>query len=106
MSNTNNEVYDFKIVEFPNGSVEIRIYDKPISKLEEKENERRQNKRAKTISNRAIEKHLENVPFEDKEVECFDYYDIQADEMRKRKNARDSYRRTVNKIHDLARCEK
>lgn len=106
MSNINQEVYDFKIVEFPNGSVEVRIYDKPISKLDDKENERRQTKRSRTIQNRSIKKEMTSVPFEDVEVECFDYYDLQADEMRKRKNARDSYRRTVNKIHDLARCEK
>lgn len=101
-----SDTYDFKIIEFPNGSVEIRIYDKPISALEEKENERRQTKRARTISNRLLKRELVFVPFENEEVECFDYYDLQADEMRKRKNARDSYRRTLNKIHDLARCEK
>lgn len=103
-----SDTYDFKIVEFPNGTYEIRIYDEPISKLDEKENYRRQVKRSKTIANRinAIGKELVYVPFEDEELEVVDLYDVQADEIRKRKNARDSYRRTVNKIHDLARCEK
>lgn len=108
------KVYDFKIIEFPNGSTEIRIYDKPISTLDEKENERRQAKRKRTIEMRLsateIPKKLTYVPFEDSEIEVEDLdkkHDIEvSEEFRKRKNARDSYRRTLNKIHDLARCEK
>ena len=105
--------YDFKVVEFPNGSVEIRVYDEPIAALNEKEKERRQLKRSKTIEcrleNTACPNELLYVPFEDKEVEVFNIDEKASyeflEEMRKRKNARDSYRRTVNKIHDLARCE-
>lgn len=107
-------VYDFKVIEFPNGTTEIRIYDSPISSLDEKENEKRQEKRKRTI-----EKRLEDacvpcsvvyVPFLDTECEVMDI-DIAEDkrieeDARKRKNARDSHRRTLNKIHDLARCEK
>lgn len=108
-----NETYDFKIVEFPNGTYEIRIYDKPISSLDEKANERRQIKRAKTIEMRlaetSVSRELVYIPFEESEVEVVDLQeeeDMQrAEEWRKRKNARDSHRRTVNKIHDLARCE-
>jgi len=108
-----NATYDFKIIEFPNGSTEIRIYDKPISTLEEKENEKRQSKRKKTIETRLMKTTVDSevvfVPFEDKEIEVYDideahYFEL-SEEQRKRKNARDSYRRTVNKIHDLARCE-
>lgn len=105
--------YDFKLVEFPNGSIELRVYDKPISDLDEKENERRQVKRANTISQRvalANPKSDEYIPFEDKVIEVSDINRLEdfeySEELRKRKNARDSYRRTVNKIHDLARCEK
>lgn len=108
-----NEIYDFKVIQFPNGTTEIRIYDKPISALEEKEKERRQTKRARTIERRlkdsSCPSELVYVPFEDKEIEVVDIDEKNAfdfsEEMRKRKNARDSYRRTVNKIHDLARCE-
>lgn len=105
--------YDFKIVEFPNGSVEIRVYDEPICMLDEKEKERRQFKKTKTIEQRlessVVFKETVYVPFEDKEVEVVDvdekrYFEV-SEENRKRKNARDSYRRTLNKIHDLARCE-
>lgn len=108
-----NATYDFKIIEFPNGSTEIRIYDKPISALEEKEKEKRQSKRKKTIETRLMKTTVDSdfvfVPFEDKEIEVYDideahYFEL-SEEQRKRKNARDSYRRTVNKIHDLARCE-
>lgn len=108
-----SEVYDFKIVEFPNGSVEVRIYDKPISALDEKENQRRQAKREKTIACRLqsvdCSSELVFVPFVDEEIEVINIDEKNAndfaEEMRKRKNARDSYRRTLNKIHDLARCE-
>ena len=107
-----SKAYDFKVVEFPNGSVEIRLYDKPIYELSKEECERRQIKREKTISRRinsALPKCTEFIPFEDKEIECVDVNGLEdfekSEEIRKCKNARDSYRRTVNKIHDLARCE-
>lgn len=109
-----SDTYDFKVIQFPNGSTEIRIYDKPISPLDEKENARRQTKRAKTIERRlketSVPTELVYVPFEDKDLEVVDLDEKAfcefSDDMRKRKNARDSYRRTINKIHDLARCEK
>ena len=108
-----SETYDFKIVEFPDGSVEFRIYDKPICELSKEECDRRQAKRERTIQRRidsALPKCKEFIPFEDKEIECVDVNGLEdfeiSEELRKRKNARDSYRRTVNKIHDLARCER
>lgn len=104
--------YDFKVVEFPNGTVEIRLYDKPISQLSKEECDRRQAKRSRTISRRinsALPKCGEFIPFEDGICEVVDINKLEdfeiSEEMRKRKNARDSFRRTVNKIHDLARCE-
>ena len=104
--------YDFKVVEFPNGTVEIRIYDKPICELTKEECDKRQVKRERTVARRiasALPKCGEFIPFEDTEVEVIDLNMLEdfeiAEELRKRKNARDSYRRTVNKIHDLARCE-
>lgn len=104
--------YDFKVVEFPNGSVEIRLYDKPICELSPDECNKRQAKRNRTIQLRlssALPKCDEFIPFEDEICEVMNINHLEdfefAEEMRKRKNARDSYRRTVNKIHDLARCE-
>lgn len=105
--------YDFKVVEFPNGSVEIRLYDKPICELSVEECDRRQAKRERTIKRRItmeLPKCDEFIPFEDDVCEVVNINHLEdferSEEMRKRKNARDSYRRTVNKIHDLARCEK
>lgn len=105
--------YDFKVVEFPNGSVEFRLYDRPICELTIEENERRQAKRERTIVRRiemSLPKCDEFIPFEDAMCEVVDVNQLEdfevSEELRKRKNARDSYRRTVNKIHDLARCEK
>ena len=107
-----SKTYDFKIVEFPNGTVEFRLYDKPIFELSKDECDRRQAKRERTIQCRidsALPKCKVYIPFEDAEIECVDVNGLEdfefSEELRKRKNARDSYRRTVNKIHDLARCE-
>lgn len=108
-----SEVYDLKVICFPNGTKEIRIYEKPISSLDEKESERRQAKRERTIKKRLAQTSAPTekvyIPFEDSEIEVVDMDEVEyfefADEMRKRKNARDSHRRTLNKIHDLARCE-
>lgn len=104
--------YDFKVVEFPNGSVEIRLYDKPICELSVEECDRRQAKRERTVKRRiasALPKCDEFIPFEDDICEVVNINHLEDfelfEEMRKKKNARDSYRRTVNKIHDLARCE-
>ena len=104
--------YDFKVVEFPNGSIEIRLYDKPICELSVEECGKRQAKIERTIKRRiamALPKCDEFIPFEDDVCEVLNInyledYEL-TEEMRKRKNARNSYRRTVNKIHDLARCE-
>ena len=105
--------YDFKVVRFPNGSTEIRIYDQPIWELTPNELERRKKKRELTISRResafSAQTHC-YVPFLDDITPCIDLDEQERldylDDLRKKKNARDSYRRTVNKIHDLARCEK
>lgn len=108
-----NKTYDFKVIEFPNGTYEFRIYDSPISELSEEEKGKRQRKRERSIERRKGEmcapSEFVYIPFEDNVVEVVDvdkqaYFEF-ADEKRKQKNARDSYRRTLNKIHDLARCE-
>lgn len=104
--------YDFKVVEFPNGSVEIRLYDKPICELTKEECEKRQAKRERTFSRRidsSLPKCDEFIPFENDVCEVVNVNQLEdfefSEDLRKRKNARDTYRRTVNKIHDLARCE-
>lgn len=108
-----SKAYDFKIVEFPNGTLELRIYDEPICELTIEEKEKRLRKRKNTILARLEDSScstVEFIPFLEKSVEVEDL-DLKVEfefkeELRKRKNARDSYRRTLNKIHDLARCEK
>lgn len=106
--------YDFKVIYFPNGSVELRLYNQPICELTPFEKERRFKKKSDTIKARSIESLCDYeyayVPFEDREIKVFSIEDSDTFErfevLRKKKNARDSHRRTVNTIHDIARCEK
>lgn len=84
----------------------------PICELTKEECEKRQAKRERTFARRiasALPKCGVFIPFDDEVIEVLDINALEdfeiSEEQRKRKNARDSYRRTVNKIHDLARCE-
>ena len=116
--------YNMKIREFGNGQIEVKLYDKPIFELTAEEKERRNKKRLATIENRVYE---ERVLAEDMseyyETLGGDYIAMDAvgewqrlvtedefianrDNIRKRKNAKDSRRRTINAIHDIARSEK
>lgn len=117
--------YDIKMTEYPNGDIEMKIYSAPIFELTEREKERRNKKRLESISRRVYETECdaENLAeyyetlgdnfiatsIDDNGFTSLitkDEYMARCDEIRKRKNARDSYRRTLNAIHDLVRCEK
>lgn len=116
--------YDIKITEYGNGSVEFRIYDKPIYELTEEEKERRNAKRLNSIRNREEALEIEASDLSEyyetlddslvrmkidsngwSDLLTTEEYIEKREEMRKRKNARDSYRRTVNAIHDISRSE-
>ena len=117
--------YDIKMTEYSNGYIEMKIYSAPIFELTECEKERRNKKRLESLSKRVYEADCDAeslaVYYEtlggdfiatSLDADGFaslitkDEYMTRLDEIRKRKNARDSYRRTLNAIHDLARCEK
>lgn len=117
--------YDIKITEYGNGSVELRIYDKPLYELTEEEKDRRSKKRLESIARREealrdeaydlseyyetlYENYIEFAPNKEgfSELLTIDEYIEKREEFRKRKNARDSYRRTVNAIHDISRSER
>ena len=111
---TKSVMYDLKVIQYENGTTEIRKYHEPILCVDdEDEKKRRVEKRKRSIEE--LKEELEYLreekailnPFSEKEEMCADLDDMKTadalERMKKERSVRNSLKRSKNEIFTLAR---
>ena len=100
----NSGVFNVKLIEYGNGLVEVRTYTEPVGRkaIAMTEQEMAIRQIVGRLENKPKMKVLYN-PFTEEEEEMADIDNLEDIERRKERSVANSYKRTIQKLHELTR---